>query len=333
MREISIDYTFTTREHDELFSAFNSLSVNPYTSFEQFTTEIGGLLSSKMLPTVLLDIAQYAANRDSVTQPFVRLVNCPIDVERPIFQFEDPVRSKYELKKTFIAERFLAAFSQLTDQEIVRYRMMNNGDAFHDIYPMKNLAHSMSQKSVVSLGMHQDFPIHFARPRFVNMIGMRTCNQNAVYSTFVRNTDVISSLSRESFNALSCPTFFTPYDDVTKHGDSQRELNDGDGVNRPIIVGNMLNYYQGRTTSTTQEGALAISSLNSLLTQQKTRINIQEGELISFDNDNCLHGRDVDHISNLESHQTRWLIKAHTVSSLDHRFNRLVPGCIDLVNG
>lgn len=329
---IPVDYTFTSEEHALLYSCFASLKTNPYSDYGSFMNELKESVSEKRIPSVLFDIAKYARERNGFSNPFLFLKNCPIDEDKPIFDFKRPVDSKYELKKSFIAEGFLGLHSLLTEMPIVRYGLMNNGDAFHDIYPMEQLSTSLSQKSLVSLGHHQDFPIHFARPKWVNMMAIRNPIQNDVYTTFVRNCDILAGLDSQTIKILSDSDFYTPYDDITKHGDSRNVLNN-DGDYKPIKVGNMLMYYEGRTRSRTPEGNAAITALNAAIAKHTTRIKLEDGEFISIDNETTLHGRDVGEIRDLSAHKTRWLIKSHSVPSLSPFVDRFMPGKLGVVNG
>lgn len=329
---VAVDYEFSDLERRSLHDVLLPARHNPYAEYDAFTAEIEAVIRDGRVPGVLLDIARYARQRDSYAKPFVRLRNCPIDEQRPVFDFVRPVASKYELKKTYVAEGFLTLFSVLMRTPIMRYALMNNGDAYHDIFPMEELSGSLSQKSLISLGHHQDFPIHFARPRWVSMLAIRNPEANDVYSTFVRNLDILETLDAECLEALSRNDFHTPYDDVTKHGDKKNSLNN-DGDWRPIREGNMLVYYEGRTRARTQAGEAALKALDAAIARFTQRVKLDDGEFISFDNETTLHGRDVATIRNAAAHKTRWLMKAHTVPSLAPYADRFIVGRPGVVNG
>ncbi len=333
MRDMELDYRFTDLERHQITELLLALSENPYKDIEGHVAALEALVKNGSLPPVMHDIVNWAKNKNGVDKPFIYLANCPLDEDRPVFDFASPVESKYKLKKTFVAEGFLGLLAAMTDTHSVRYGKMNNGDAFHDVFPMEQMKDTRSQKSLVSLGHHQDFPIHFARPRWVHLMAIRNPVENKVFTTFVRNKDVFGRLSHAEQEVLSQPIFHTPYDDVTKHGDSNNSLNDVDGLCRPIKVGKMLNYYEGRTESDEFHGRTAIDALNKAIAEETVHVRLKEGELVSFDNDRCLHGRDVVEITNPESHKTRWLIKSHTLPELGHLSEHFIEGRETVLNG
>jgi len=333
MLGIDVDYIFSPSEHNALHDILSKIKSNPYSEYELFEKEISSIATSQNIPDIFKDICFIAKERDSFYKPYIYLKNCPIDNDKPLFDFKSPVESKYKLKKTFVAEAFLCLFSTLNKMHIVRYGLMNNGDAFHDIYPMEDLSNSLSQKSLISLGHHQDFPIHFARPRWVHMVSLRNPQQNDVYTTFVRNLDIINSLDHETIKVIESSIFFTPYDDVTKHGDKGRSLNDADGTQKPIKINNMLMYYEGRTKSSSLEGISALKALNTAIQNNTKNLKLEDGEFISFDNETCLHGRNVLNVSDPEAHKTRWLMKTHCLGSLNHLKDRFMLGNNGVING
>jgi L-asparagine oxygenase len=329
---ICVDYSFTPAESCALHDVLHSIGRNPYTEYESFIADVAKLIADGRVPKVLYDIARYSRERDGYRKPFVMLQNCPIDEHRPVFDFVRPVASKHELKKTWIAEGFLTLYSVLLRTPIIRYAMINDGDPYHDIFPMEKLSESLSQKSLVTLGHHQDFPIHFARPRWVAMIALRNPRMNDVYSTFVRNVDVIEALDEDTRQALSLPDFHTPYDDVTKHGDRQDVMHNVDDW-RPIRSGNMLSYYEGRTRARTASGQQALATLNAAIARVTHRLQLDDGEFIHFDNETTMHGRDVACIRDASAHKTRWLIKVHTAPSLMPYRDRFIADRPGVVNG
>jgi len=333
MHPLEVDYHFSNIEKAQLEEVFLNININPYKDFIGYHKAISDLAGNKGIPEALLDIAQFCNSKDGFEKPFIYLKNCPLDAEKPVFDFSSPVESKYALKKTFVAEGFLSLFAVLTGMHPLRYAKMNNGDAFHDIFPMEKMSKTLSQKSLVSLGHHQDFPIHFARPRWVNMITMRNPAENRVYTTFAQNKDILERLSRIEKAVLEQKIFHTPYDDVTKNGDKTNTLDDKDGVFRAIKVDQMLNYYEGRTVTDDHAGKQAIEALNQAIADTTTRVQLVEGDFICFDNERSLHGRDVAEVCDPKAHKTRWLIKSHTAKSIVHLTDHLIKNRPGVVNG
>jgi L-asparagine oxygenase len=73
---------------------------------------------------------------------------------------------------------------------MVGYVNVNDGDVFQDIYPKESMASSQSQKALKEIHFHKDLANHFVRPDQVYMVGMRSHRRNAVYTSFVRNSDI-----------------------------------------------------------------------------------------------------------------------------------------------
>src|SRR5579884_2358402 len=145
------DFVFSTEERESLVRTFNTVPSNPYSAYESFMDGIRALISDSRVPHRFVEFCAETKARDLEREPIVVIGNCPIDETLPVFDAEDPVRSKYQLKKTFVAEGFLALYALLTGTVPIAHKSVNGGDFFHDIYPKKSMYESQSQKTLETL--------------------------------------------------------------------------------------------------------------------------------------------------------------------------------------
>src|SRR5262249_54388598 len=155
------DFTFSPDERDHLRAALSELLPQPYTAYESFMDSVRALKNDPRLPARFVDFCAGTMEQDFAVDPCVVIGNCPIDETLPVFDPTDPVGSKYLVKKTFVAEGFLALYAVLTGTEIIAHKSVNEGDFFHDIYPKASMYESQSQKTLLTLRFHRDFTNHF----------------------------------------------------------------------------------------------------------------------------------------------------------------------------
>lgn len=329
---LNSNYVFSEVEKESLFDLLSEIKENPYFNKYNFLQSIKNLAESVKTPKFFKELCKHAKQRNNTTEPFFYLKNIPNDKDRPIFDFDNPVTSKRNIKKSFIAEAFLALFTTLTDSELITYKNDNNGDFFHDVYPMKQLSDTQSQKSLVSLGFHNDSSNHFARPEWLNMLCMRNSSLNTVYTTFVKSIDIISNLSDHTLNVLKQPQFDTPYDVLTKFGDEDAEL---DTTKKHSIINDDHNliYFENRTTALNEEGEEAMKILNAVIHKNKYSLQLEPDDLISINNNKALHSREIVSIKDPEAHKTRWSIKTYSVPSLDKYKHLFIEGEYGVING
>jgi len=87
-----------------------------------------------------------------------------------------------------------------------------NGDMFHDIYPMRDLAHTPSQKTVDTIKFHADISNNRLRPDWVYLLSVRNDPVDDVYTVFIRLQDVFARLGDDVIEKLERPVFFSPKD-------------------------------------------------------------------------------------------------------------------------
>ena len=308
------DFVFSDDERDALYETFLSAFVSPYDDYPAFRRWIQELALVGDVTSRYAEFCLELAGRDFEQSPLFLVGNCPIDRDLPVFDPADPVRSKYERKRTFATESFLALHAALTATEIVAHASVNGGDFFHDIYPKESMYETQSQKTLGTLRFHRDFTNHFVRPDFVSTIVLRDTPENEVFSTYVVNRDLIRSLPGEVVEMLRGERFHTPYDDIsTQDGDRL-----GRAPNHAVVSGDAeVRLFEGRTRGIDPEAQQALDACVAALHELKVRYTPGPGDMVAFSNDHLLHGREVHAIRDLKSMRRRWLMKTHNVYALE----------------
>ncbi len=324
------DFVFRDDERDALYETFLNAFVSPYEDYPAFRGWIRELALVGDVTSRYADFCREVAERDFAESPLVLVRNCPIDRDLPVFDPADPVRSKYERKRTFATESFLALHAALTGTEIVAHASVNGGDFFHDIYPKESMYETQSQKTLGTLRFHRDFTNHFVRPDFVSTIVLRDTPDNEVFSTYAVNRDVIWSLPDDVVEVLRGERFHTPYDDISTQDGSGL----GDAPNHAVVSGDDgLRLFEGRTRGIDPEAQEALEACIAALHENKVRYTPVPGDMVAFSNDHLLHGREVHAIRDMESMRRRWLMKTHNVYSLEPLERYFVAGRYGVVDG
>jgi hypothetical protein len=330
MWTIKPEFTLTPGEYAELHAALSRTTVSPYRNYTAFNQQVTEIIRSGAVPRRFLDYVATLAGRDRKSGPVVLIKNVPFDEDVPVFDFAEPVKSKYELKTTFVAEAMLALFAQIAGTPAIGYVNVNDGDVFQDIYPKESMAASQSQKALKEIHFHKDLANHFVRPDEVYMVGMRSHRQNEVYTTFVRNSDIWLYFSARELDVLRGPNFYTPFDDLTVVGG--KELGDADV--HPVLgpIGD-LRYFETRTHGLSDEAETALAKLDRVLHALKQRVFIEPGDFVITYNNYTIHAKEVVAVADEELLRTRWIIKTVNVDSIAPHLGHLVPGTDYLVNG
>lgn len=325
------NFVFSDAERKSLTKALNDLTMSPYSSYETFMDNVRLLNADPRVPSRFVEFCAESMERDVAGSPIVIIGNTPIDDHLPVFDSEDPVRSKYQLKHTFVAEGYLAFYALLTGTELIAHKSVNGGDFFHDIYPKKSMYETQSQKTLETLRFHRDFTNHFVSPDFVVTLTLRDTPENEVYSTFAVNTDVIRWLPDSTRRCLMEEQFYTPYDDV-----SMRDMGSvlGRAKNHAAVIGDSeIKVFEGRTMGLTPEAQAALDTLIEGLHANKLLHIGRPGDCVSFSNMHVIHGREVRQLRDIDSLSRRWLIKTHNVYSLQGFSEYFLPEQYGVVNG
>lgn len=328
--QVFFSHTFSTNEQKQLLKILD-VRINPYSEYQSFLEQIKFIIARKDIPEFFLDVCNQVRGLDLNDSPAIILRNCPIDQVLPVFDRKDPVNSKYKLKKTFIAEAFLTLYAELTGSCAVGYKTINGGDVFHDIYPKEGLLDSQSQKSIITLGFHNDLPNHRVRPDWVNILCLRNSFFNRVSTTMIRNKDIVNGLSKEVLDVLEQPIFYTPHEVVSVHGGRSEE-----GVENKAIYNQFgdvpLCYFETRTSSNEIDGQRAIQELDRVLHKVKRPVFLESGDFVSIANNQRLHAREVLHLGDMEGHYKRWLCKTFNVNDLEQHQSAMADGLFHIAD-
>ena len=332
-RELKANYSFSEVDKNKTYEFLSSIDCNPYHDFKSFANEIyDKLKKTSLLPDSFIKIVKEYRNSSGTADPVIFIENCPIDIDLPVFDYDNPLQSKYDLKKTFIAEGFLTLYACISGQMPIGYSNINNGDVFQkDIYPMRKLAKSQSQKALGPLYFHGDLINHFVRPDWINMLAMRSNSRNECYTTFSFNKDVLSHLSSDVIENLARHEFHTPKDCSKKSVDNAKLSN----VKAHPILSDQLNigFLENRTFGLTDRAKLAVEALIHSLHKNKKCVQMIKGDFIGMCNNLLLHGREVREIGDVEALKQRWTMKSANVSSIAAHSKHLVPGSSYMING
>ncbi len=328
---ITPEFVFTDEESAALAEAIGTVMANPYRLYDAHAFQIGRLIEDGVVPERFRSYVSGLAGRDRHKEPAVVLKNVPYDRDVPVFDFDEPVKSKYELKRTFVAEGFLALFAQLAGTPPIGYLNINDGDVFQDIYPKRSMQSTQSQKALDAIHFHKDLSNHFVRPDQVYMVGMRSNPENEVYTSFVRNVDVIAAFTEEELELLRSPQFYTPFDDLTVMGGT---LELGEADRHPIIGGeDDLRYFENRTIGVTDAARAIVPKVSATLHALKQRVFIEPGDFVITYNNHTVHAKEVVKVRKPEELCSRWIIKTVNVDDLEPHAQHFMPGTRHLVNG
>ncbi len=328
---IGYDYTFTPTELRRLHRALREVPAHPYLEYDRFIECIDEIRVSESVPSRFVDFCEMSMLRDFARQPLVVLGNVPIDDDLPVFNHKNPVHSKYELKKTFVAEGFLALYARLTNTEIVGHLSVNGGDFFHDIYPKESMYDTQSQKTLGTLRFHRDFASHFVSPDFVNTLTLRDTPRNEVYSTFTPTAVAVRDLDDHTVAVLHERRFHTPFDDVSTR---ETDVKLGRAADHAVLHdGEGARVFEERTKGLDAEAQAALEAFVAALHRNKQMRVSRTGDSVTFSNRHVVHGREVREIRDLESLKQRWLMKTHNVFSLSTYEEFFLTERYGVVNG
>ncbi|WP_255955798.1 hypothetical protein [Streptomyces odontomachi] len=313
---LSPDYVFSDSARLDLCKEFAGIPFSPYRCYEPFRRSVRELVESGRLPRSFTDFCRSVDRDRRVERPVVLIRNCPIDQDVETFDPDDPLYSKYRIKKTFIAEAFLEAYAFLSATRPVGRLDISGGDVFYDIYPSRIRWETHSSRGVLGQPFHKDLGNQPVVPEHLYMIGMRTDPANEVYTSFVRNVDVIGLLDEAERELLRAPVYVTPSDPDLRDGgvdNSERDVH-------PILTGEAeFRFIEGRTRGTSPESRRLAEKLALLPHEVKKRLLMQPGDFVAVCNNLALHGREVVRVGDENALRTRWLIKS---LNLDERTAR-----------
>lgn len=331
LNQLETSFTFSDMERNAITEHFLKLKINPYKFYPAFKNQVRYAITD--LPKIrrFVEFMEYQHSISAYDFPFVFIENCPIDPELPELDNDNPVHAKYERKKTFVAECFLQLYAELSAQHPISYLNVNEGDVFQDIFTKESLRYTQSQKSGGTIYFHKDFPNHFVRPDFVNILSLRNCPENEIYNTFVSNRDILHNLSAKTLDRLRQREFYTPYDDITV---STSNIELGRAPDHPILTGVYhMRFFENRTVGLNLDAQAAIDELLLVAHQYKKIRKMRSSDFVAICNNLSLHGREVYGVANQAEANRRWSLKTVNVQCSAPHLKHFIAGTDYLVNG
>jgi hypothetical protein len=323
--------TFTDRQQSHLVDLLELMTTNPYTNYQGFQTEITELVAGAGVPAFLVETCHRISEerRTGVAEAHV-LRNCPVDREIPLLGNDDPAQDKQNLKKTFVAEAFLALFARLTATPLLAYAARFNGAFFTDVIAINRFAGQQTGYAEGEVVFHNDRTAHPVRADFITLLGMRCPEEELVYTGFVAGRALLAQLSPEDEQTLREPLFVTPFDVLSRERTPDLDRSQV----HPILSGEFdIRYLDTHTTVAQRAPVRAKDALlalkNALVRADRHRHRLLAGDVLTFANQQGLHNRERIEITDPDRARTRWLLKTYAFrdqSTSDRHKNIWVDG-------
>lgn len=309
-------YNFTNEERLEIEKSLESVSkVSPYNNEKLFNEKIIEIIDHNILPRFFVELcSKIKSDRDNNKRMHV-LKNCPIDYKIPDLNLNDPVKDKYNFKKTFIGEAFLAVFGKLLETPLFSYASRNNGDFFTDVIAIKKFQGKKTGFTDGDLIYHNDRTSHDIRADYITLLGIKCPEEDLVYTNVIDAKEVISNLSEEDLKILRRDKFYTEVDDLTKANVKNWEMS----KKHAIITDNKIRFQETLTKPIDNNDInayKAILNLRDAMTKAtKYRHMLKNRDLLVFPNQYALHNRERIEVKNPEITSKRWLLKTYSFES------------------
>lgn len=327
---LTADYRISDDDRDFLKQEFLKVDACPYREYEKFRASIKEIVA-KPAAENMVGLLGEVARRDQRLRPFVFVENSPIDDVLPDLDFKAVAQSKRERKKTYVSEGFLTFYDLVSDAPAVAYLNVNEADIYHDIHPQEDLKGSQSQKSLLTLGFHTDLVNHFVRPDFVNIVSLRSCDDNEIFTTFASNHELLKTLDDDEVELLRQKQFYTPFDDLTTYG---AKVDVGRAQDHAVLNGeNHIIFFEKRTVGHTPEAQALVEKINIKLHDVKKMKLMRPGDFVSIANNHTLHAKEVREIRKPSEQYRRWSMKTINVESMAPHERHLVAGSNYIING
>ncbi len=305
-------YILTDDDYEQLYETLEGIDKNPYEDYEAFSQAVADVVDRGEVPQFFLDVcARIHDERENATSDVHVLRNCPIDAERPELGNDDPVGTKHVLKKTFIGEALLELFARLMGTPLLAYTR-NRGDFFTDVVAINRYSGMLTGYSDSELYYHNDRTAHEVRADFISLLGMRSSEDDVIYTGFVHGRDLLDHLSKEERRVLRESYFITPFDVFSKDKDKNLTFSEV----HPILENDHSFRYLDTSTTTApgspveaKDGLIAMK--NALAKVDKKRHRILERDLFVLANQNGLHSREKIEVNDPARARRRWLLKTY----------------------
>ncbi|MFF4960963.1 TauD/TfdA family dioxygenase [Streptomyces sp. NPDC001222] len=306
-------YVLTDSERDELFGALQTVTENPYADYSAFSKAVAVLREGPLVPSAFVNACHSIRNeRENGVSDAHVLRNCPLDVDIPVLDHDNPLADKYAKKNTFIGESLMELFAQLTGTPLLAYASRFNGDFFTDVVAINRYSGKQTGFSDGELVYHNDRTAHRVRADFITLLGMRCPSEELVYTGFVEGRALLAHLSAEMQQVLRNPWFVTPFDVFSKDNNNSLTVSE----THPILENDhSFRYLDSHTTVAPDSPVEAKDALlalkNALARAEKKRHRILLGDLFSFANQDGLHNREKIDVQDAQRAKSRWLLKTY----------------------
>ncbi|MEI6187337.1 MAG: hypothetical protein WCP46_02400 [Alphaproteobacteria bacterium] len=305
---------FTDEQRIALTKQLSTIISNPYSQYYEFKDEVKDL--TQTLPDFIHQLCDSIVNDRKIDERAHFIRNCPIDINAEKFDPTNPSVDKYQKKKTFIGETFLQVFAELTGSPVFRYEMSGGleNKYFIDVYGVIN--NKKPDPHFQELVWHGDDSEHKIMPDYITLLGMRSFEENLVFTPLIDCREILRHLSSESQNSLRTPYYYIP----NKNG-STNALQDTIMSKFAILDDvHRIRYCSTRTqclrTSPIKARDALIDLHNAIIKSNKERFLINRGCLMSFSNRYNLHSREIIKVKNAHEAHHRWLLKTFSFESI-----------------
>lgn len=311
-------YEFSQEDKSLLENLLSKNKINPYTQYRSFKDYIATFITTGVVPPSLIQACNQIVEERAYHGIHVHVLkNCPIDVELPCLDLDNPVGHKYAAKKTFIGEGFLEIMAQLQGTPLFSYQSRNNGDFFTDLVSFNKFKGKKTGFTDGDLIYHSDRSYHAVRADYVSLLGLRVNEKELIYTNYMDVKTLKEHLEPETVDLLSQAIFLTDVDDRSRENNQAWESS----TRHAIFIDDEKIRYQD--TFTRPENPDDIQSLKALLQlkdamskAQKLRHQIRAGDLLIFGNQTGIHNREWIDVVNAEEGRKRWLLKTYSFSDM-----------------
>ncbi|MGF1793352.1 hypothetical protein [Photobacterium profundum] len=312
-------YTFTDKERQNLTTALLRNPHNPYSDYPSFKDFIDTLAVSAAFETNLGKVCNDIVSDRKDNGNHVHILgNCPIDLELPQLDLDNPVSHKYEAKLTFVGEGFMALISQLQRAPLFSYESRNDGDYFTDLVSFNKFKGKKTGFTDGDLIYHSDRSYHPVRADYVSLLGLHVSENELIYTNYMDTKEIKKHLSASAIETLSKDIFETEVDDRSKENNMAWSssavhsilLNDDqiryqDTFTRPLDINNL-------------EATQALLELKHAMSKAaKLRHMVMKGEMLIFGNQTGIHNREWIDVKDADAGRKRWLLKTYSFENID----------------